>query len=421
MTNAGISESPGDRMAGQIAFFNGVDADGLNGLWVTNGTAAGTFELGGLGDAGISGAYTGGIGVAPSSLTFFNGEALFLGADAADDGGLWVTNGTAAGTYELGGLGDSGISGASAGGLDPQDMTVFNGEVLFNGFDAARSEGLWVTNGTAAGTFELGGLANSGIGGREIGLDPRDLTVFNGEVLFEGFNGEELPGGLWVTDGTTAGTHELTGIAGAASGYGLNPQNMTVFNGEVLFESTDVAGNAGLWVTNGTAAGTFELTGINGAYSGGLDPAYFAILSNEVLFDGTDTGRQQSLWVTNGTAAGTYELTGISGASTYGILGVPSPGLITFNGEVLFGGVDTVGYLGLWVTNGTAAGTYELTGISGASTGGLEPRFFSTFDGEVLFDGAGTAGGYGLWVTNGTGAGTYELTGIKYRDKWTPS
>jgi len=36
----------------------------------------------------------------------------------------------------------------------------------------------------------------------------------------------------------------------------------------------------------------------------------------------------------------------------------------------LFDGLDSSG-LGLWVTNGTAAGTHELTGIAGANASGL--------------------------------------------------
>ena len=41
-------------------------------------------------------------------------------------------------------------------GIDPSDLTVFNGEVLFSGRDATgRRRELWVTNGTAAGTHEL--------------------------------------------------------------------------------------------------------------------------------------------------------------------------------------------------------------------------------------------------------------------------
>jgi ELWxxDGT repeat protein len=40
-----------------------------------------------------------------------------------------------------------------------------------------------------------------------------------------------------------------------------------------LFNGTDVATKLGLWVTDGTAAGTYELTNISGAYQGenGLD------------------------------------------------------------------------------------------------------------------------------------------------------
>ena len=63
--------------------------------------------------------------------------ALFNGANAAGQLGLWRTDGkTGAGTVEL----IPPVSaGAAATGLDPTDMTVFNGKVLFNGVDAPRS------------------------------------------------------------------------------------------------------------------------------------------------------------------------------------------------------------------------------------------------------------------------------------------
>src|SRR5947209_8547751 len=89
-----------------------------------------------------------------------------------------------------------------------------------------------------------------------------------------------------------------------------------------------------------------------------------------VLFNGQDAANDFTLWVTNGTVAGTQELTGISGASSGGLDPVD---LTVFNGEVLFNGVDASGNPGLWMTNGTVAGTQELTGISGASSGGLDP------------------------------------------------
>jgi ELWxxDGT repeat protein len=260
--------------------FAGYDAAHNYGLWVTNGTAAGTQEI----------AVTGGNATlfSPYDLTVLTSrnEVLFNGYDSNNILGLWVTNGTAAGTYEL-----TGISGAKTAGtgLDPTYLTVYNSELLFNGYDTANNLGLWVTDGTAAGTQELTGISgvNTGAGG----LDPTEFTAFNGEMLF---NGIDAAGnyGLWVTNGTAAGTYELTGITGAYSGpFGLNPTNLNVLptwsgsfaaynSGEVFFAGRDTSGAYGLWVTDGTGPGTHELTGISGVNSNGLAPVSLTVTPN---------------------------------------------------------------------------------------------------------------------------------------------
>jgi len=385
----------------RIVVFDGYDAAGNYGLWVTNGSAAGTYEL-----AGVNGVYTGHTpGWVPGSFAVFGAGALFGGFDAAAVRGLWMTNGTAAGTYEL-----NGITGASATfGVDPQFLTAFNGEALFSGYDAAGQKGLWVTNGAGSGTHELSGISGAYAGGQ--GLAPTDITVFNGIALFIGADaaGQE---GLWVTNGTAAGTSELTGVGGAYSG-GLYPSDITVLGGEVLFEGQDATANEGLWVTDGTVAGTYELIGISGVSTGagGLVPNDITVLNGEALFQGQDAAGKAGLWVTNGTAAGTRELTGISGAYT-GSVGLSPSDLTALNGEALFAGLDTAGDIGLWVTNGTASGTHELTGIVGADPSGLDPTNMTLFNGEVLFQGKVPSGSVALWVTDGTAAGTHELTGI---------
>jgi ELWxxDGT repeat protein len=91
------------------------------------------------------------------------------------------------------------------------------------------------------------------------------FIVFNGKVLFEG---DDAVGklGLWVTDGTVSGTYELNGIIGAYYQGLLSSPNFTIFNGEVFFASADASGSANLWVTDGTAAGTHELTGTGVQY-----------------------------------------------------------------------------------------------------------------------------------------------------------
>jgi len=412
-------------MARRIVLFNGFDTNVDQALWVTNGAAGGTTEIGGIGNSGISGAST--FGLDPSNLAVFNGEVLFAGTDASGYSGLWVSNGTAAGTTEIGGIGNTGISsvflsGNGQLGLSPNDFTVFNGEVLFAGKNTAGIPALWVTNGTASGTTEIGGLYNTGVSGADTaGLVPSDLTVFGNEVLFSG--ADSTGGvGLWVTNGTAGGTTEIggshnSGVSGVANSLqGLAPESLTVLGSEVLFTGEDVIGDRGLWVTNGTAAGTAEVggtgnSGISGVNTAGLSGSDLTVFGSEALFAGVDTAGHDGLWVTNGTAHGTSELTGISGAN---IDGVQPTDLTVFGNEVLFNGVDTAGNRDLWITNGTAAGTSEIT-VSGAYTGnsgGLDPAGLTIFNGEVLFDGRDTSGKFEMWVTNGTTAGTSEVTGI---------
>src|SRR5262249_46214580 len=81
---------------------------------------------------------------------------------------------------------------------------------------------------------------------------------------------------------------------------------------------------------------------------------------------------QKGLWVSSGTTN----------------FGPIFPGFAVLNGEVLFQGTDTAGNTSLWVSNGAAAGTFGLTGTSGANTSGLAPEDLTVFNGEVLF-GAG--------------------------------
>src|SRR3984957_6174874 len=399
-------------MLPNVVLFQGVDSSGHGGLWETNGTAAGTFEITGIAATFSTGLY-------PVNLTPLNAnEVVFNGTDKSGLGGLWVTDGTAAGTHELTGIAGAATSGA---GLYPSDITAYNGKALFSGTDASGRVGLWVTDGTAAGTHELnvaGALTAPADGGLPAGLGPSNLTVYDGDVFF---GGDDASGavGLWETDGTASGTHELTGIVGVATvgqnggAPGIFPGDLTVYNGHLLFSGDDAHGQTGLWESNGTASGTHELTGIVGAPTSGkgLDPSYLTVINGHALFNGLDSSGQLGLWETDGTAAGTHELTGIALAAGTGLDPV---GLTVFNGQVLFAGLASSGQFGLWETNGTVAGTHELTGIAGAQTKGtgLAPSDLTVYNGEVLFRGRDSSGKLGLWETNGTAAGTHELTGV---------
>jgi ELWxxDGT repeat protein len=390
----------------------------MQGLWETNGTATGTSIL-------TIGPFHDGFenyNTTPLDLTVFNDQVLFTGRDTTGGYNLWTTNGGLTPTLNTTEVADhdlvpsassTGLFSTESGGLFtpvPADLTVFGSQVLFNGLDSAGDEGLWTTNGTAAGTHEVS-LPSSAVAAS--GVNPSDITVFNGEALF---NGADTAGdrGLWVTNGTGAGTHELTGISGAAT-TGIDPSNMVVYDGEVLFNGADGSGN-GLWVTNGTAAGTQELMP-------GIDPTDMVVYGGEVLFAGKDGGNV-GLWETNGTPGGTKELIAAAAGATVANdpLGLDPSDLTVFNGEVLFSGLDQFGHPQLWATNGTPAGTSQLSSITTPGTfphQGLEPSNLEVYDGQVLFSGLAVHGSgssetsfQGLWTTNGTAAGTKEITPI---------
>jgi ELWxxDGT repeat protein len=196
-------------------------------------------------------------------------------------------------------------------------------KAVFAGFDLTGQLNPWVTDGTPAGTSELA------MGGLFAGVATPDFTVLGGTTLFAGATTGGFGAiGLWVTDGTPAGTSELT-VPGQAGGAlddlfvgGFDP-NFTVLGSKAVFVGVDASVHTNLWVTDGTAAGTREIS-TPGAWSGGLfvnvSSPDFTVLGSKALFAGRDTSNDVNLWVTDGTPAGTRELV-VAGAGTFGVFG----------------------------------------------------------------------------------------------------
>jgi len=193
--------------------------------------------------------------------------------------------------------------------------------------------------------------------------------------------------------------------------------DFTVFGSDVLFAGRDTSGDYNLWITNGTQAGTSELN-VAGAYSGAVlyYAAYanpdFTVFGSEVLFDGFDASEHLSLWVTNGTAAGTSEVQVAQAYSAGLFYNAANPDFTIIGGKALFAGFDKNGYDNLWVTNGTTAGTSELTSSSAYSYRlfyyQVNPNITVLNNSEGVFEGNHVLGNRSPWVTNGTSAGTSE-------------
>ena len=333
----------------------------------------------------------------PRNLTVLGGKLYFSGRDASGNVSLYASDGTAAGTAPVVG------AGVGPGGLVPDNIVSYGGRLYFSGQDATGVSRLWVSDGTSAGTSVLPVFGidstNASLGGA--GLNPTNLTVANGKLLFSGtdVNGQT---GLWVSDGTSNGTVELSVSGAAATGLAPNSSDMVSFGGRVFFAGADASGGVGLWSSDGTASGTTELT-VPGAGASGLAPVSLTVFDGALYFGGVDAAGQVGLWKSDGTAAGTSEL-GVAGVGTGGLLPValdasdhPNVAMSVFGGSLYFSGTDASGAVDLWRSDGTAAGTVQVSapGVR-AGMSGLLPS-----DLAVVDLAAGTVGG-GQAVSSGS-------------------
>ncbi|MBL9078396.1 MAG: hypothetical protein JNL08_12875 [Planctomycetes bacterium] len=160
------------------------------------------------------------------------------------------------------------------------------------------------------------------------GRGPVDGTltlVFN-----DGVNGNQL----WLTDGTSAGTVQVTSFATGATvifRWFVTMADLTVF-------VVERGGNPELWRTDGTPAGTFLLHA--GTASSGLLYPVADVAHGPVLFF-ADNG---VTWRTDGTVAGTYSL-GVPDAQWEGVLfGLTL--LLGVQGEVIVSDGSTAAVIG---------------------------------------------------------------------------
>lgn len=379
---------PGFTVFGDHALFAGLGAHGT-GLWVTDGTSAGTYEL------SVAGAQTspspnhfGPFGLQPAAMQVFGSQVLFGGDDTSGGYGLWITDGTSAGTTEL-------VGGVSAFGHGAAwNVTVLGNKAVFDTFDPSGKYVLGVTDGTAAGTTLL-----PVAGASATAFNPSALAVAGNKVVFTGVDAAGN-NAIWSTDGTSAGTSELF------AGFGSAPTLFAQFGGKAMFRGAGAQPD--VWVSDGTVAGTteFYIPGAASAYSVPL-----AVMSDRVLFVGTDTGGRLSLWSSDGTLAGTSELSvagAFVGGSGGGIFTQMTPTAVTLGGKTYFTGRDTSTKVGLFVTDGTSAGSYQIV-VNGAAATGLNPTNLSVVNGKIIFDGVDASGRTSLWTSDGTSAGTFEM------------
>jgi len=329
---------------------------GRNALWSTDGTAAGIVRLTPP-------------GVIVQSAPFTAGPRVFFFADDAEHGTeLWVSEGDPESTRLLVDF----VPGPESADLDLFTFGRLRGQLLFRRW--GDDSHLWISDGTAAGTRRL------------VDADPllEPLERFGGAVLAETgdklfFLGTSAAGDnqLWVSDGTAAGTAPLdfADAAGTAEDLFLAAHHLLYFKVRV-YDSESEESTTHLWITDGTPAGTIQVPAQPlGSFSyGGMRPVPFG---DRLLYVNEDS----YFWVTDGTAAGTFPLLDPQGHGIYDYYG----DAIDFKNHLVFATGDGACY----VWNGTGATVQQLDLACGAFLAVGDRLFFSGFQ---------TQTGAELWV-----------------------
>lgn len=292
-----------------------------DGMWATDGTESGTVLV-----APVTLGQDWSLGGNKVGFARLGDRVVFAGTDDAGPE-PWVTDGTPAGTSML-----ADVKPASAGQFDywhqpPQGFTTSGATVFFFADDGVHGAELWRTDGTGAGTSMVTDIATGTHKDWEGQTRPDDslpytaaMLPFAGGILFaanDGVTGNEL----WRSDGTAAGTVLVKDLVpGSAKNpsaafdgkaripFSGGPSALTPVGDAVYLLAKN--GNQ-LWKTDGTPAGTVLVKDVDGPGNGSAGSGGYgavAVLNGSLLFGGDSRTTGQGLWVSDGTSAGTVRM-----------------------------------------------------------------------------------------------------------------
>ena len=293
----------------------------------------------------------------------------------------------------------------NSSGMDYYEPTLleYHGKAYFSANDGIYGTELWVTDGTSGGTHRVTDLwPGSG------SSFPRSRIIYNDLIYFSAYDtihGQEL----WATDGASGGTFLVKDIYPGSNNdlpYSSGANNFYIYNGKLIFSANDAAHGNELWISDGTDSGTVLLKDINPGVNFGY-PSSFIEFQNILFFTAKDAVHGAELWKTDGTANGTVMVKDIFPGLNDGYSNTQ---WCIYKNKLYFNPNDGVHGFELWETDGTDAGTQMVIDIyPGAGSG--YPTFFSVYHDEMYFP-AFDMNGRELWKSDGTAAGTVMVSDI---------
>lgn len=365
----------GFQPVGSRSVFVRRDDEGRTALWVTDGTAPGTSPLGVLcPPCGFA---------VPLGST---GSVAFYRV-SGNETAIWRTDGTPAGTFPV----TSGLS-------EPPEPQVFSslsgGRLFFTACSAGLGCELWSTDGSAAGTAPVGEVVPGPESGGIVELAAAGGRAF----LLAAPPGEATA--LWLAD-----ARGLTRLREVPEAMGLLAQGKRAFFSVRKRE---------VWTSDGTAAGTRHVAAFKPRepYS---QIAMLALLGGRAWFVADHSRHGQELWSVGARPGSQRRLTEIPGPSAW------IRDLVKSGDRLVFVAAGSGGEPRLWRSLGASGSSAPLAGCPGGCpvvVGPLTP----VAPGRFVFYGQDREGG-GIWVTDGTAAGTRLLqrTGLHWLAQAAPA
>ena len=308
---------------------------------------------------------------------------------------LYKSDGTDAGTTQVQTIAGFGVFTYQ----QPALFIAAGTKAYFLAYQSTTGQEVWVTDGTTAGTHMVADLYPGQNG------DPILLGLVGTDLIFA----ESTSATHWQiyrTDGTAAGTHPLSSFPDST--YGRLTESL-VINGKVYMaiESATVCCQPDLWVTDGTSAGTVQIDSDEG-YPWHLQPSSLRAFGNSVaLLTNTENRGTEPSFVDTTTNA----LTILDTAPG------PGPGVLyastiaAMDGYILYLNGDPNSGLHLWRSDGTLAGTMLVQDLGpGEQFASISDTLAVTRVGNrAVFLSENAQNGPQLWSSDGTAQGTVPL------------
>ncbi|HJZ56455.1 MAG TPA: hypothetical protein VKE74_15930, partial [Gemmataceae bacterium] len=322
-----------------------------------------------------------------------SGGLLYFSADNGHGYEPYITDGTPGSAHMLKDI-KPGLGGSNPTNFIPAD----NGVVYFTASDGAQTT-LWRSDGTRDGTIKVPGIPPGAA------ISSATAIGRNGVLHFAIPDPNTQTVQWWRTDGTTTTKLFTIGVAPpsrstfeAIDGEVVLVIRYTPFDQvQALWRYDSTAGTVSPWqirqIGNSPQTGSVELeVGVE------ISPGRFIHPSRD--FSGTVT----SLWVREGIGGPAPQLLKVLRGSGQFSFFADDP--VRFQGKVYFAiQSDDPSVAGLWVTDGTAAGTKK-SDLS-VGDGMLERGSLSVLGGRLLIRTTVTSG-HRFFFSNGTPAGTRE-------------